>query len=72
VVRRMRAAGIVPGSTAPSPRALPAESLRARPETMTDFLAQLTTVFGGGAAWLRTHGLTETELDRFRESFLVD
>jgi protein-tyrosine phosphatase len=67
VSRRIDAGG---GLSARAPRNLPAASLRAVPETMTAFLDQLTTVFWGGAAWLRTHGLTEDELARFREHFL--
>jgi protein-tyrosine phosphatase len=68
VSRRLRNAG--GDGPAHAPRNLPAASLRAVPETMIEFLDQLTTVFGGGAAWLRTHGLSEAELTRFREHFL--
>jgi protein tyrosine/serine phosphatase len=69
VTRRMRGEGA--DALPQAPRNLPAAALRAVPQTMVEFLDQLTTVFGGGAAWLRTHGLTEAELTRFRENFLT-
>jgi protein-tyrosine phosphatase len=72
-MERMRAAGaLASGTKGGLPQDLPEESLRARPQTMAEFLDQLDTVFGGGAAWLRTHGLTEDELERFRAAFLTD
>lgn len=36
------------------------------PRVMAEFLAELHTVHGGGAAWLLSHGLSRTELDRLR------
>lgn len=72
VSRRLRASGADRDRSDRTPLNLPAEALRARPETMIEFLDQLTTVFGGGAAWLRVHGLTDAELTRFRTNFLTD
>jgi protein-tyrosine phosphatase len=70
VVRRMRLGAGDQHDRLPT--SLPAESRRAVPATMVEFLDQLTTVFGGGAAWLRTHGLTEAELTEFRANFLTN
>ncbi|GAA3385477.1 tyrosine-protein phosphatase [Cryptosporangium minutisporangium] len=70
VVRRLTAAsgGVLP----PSANSLPDEARRARPETMAEFLDQLTTVFGGGAGWLLAHGFADADLARFREALLED
>lgn len=72
VARMVRRLTATPGSKPPlSEDRLPPEVLRARPETMVEFLDQLTTVFGGGAGWLRTHGFTDADLTGFRANFLA-
>ena len=42
---------------------LPAEAHRARPETMTAFLQQMESRYGGVARWLTEHGLSAEELE---------
>jgi protein-tyrosine phosphatase len=45
---------------------LPAEAHRARPETMTAFLEQMDSRYGGVERWLADHGLSPEELSRLR------
>jgi len=45
---------------------LPAESHRARPETMAAFLQQMDARYGGVARWLTDHGMSAGELDALR------
>jgi protein-tyrosine phosphatase len=44
----------------------PADSYRVRPETMTAFLEQLESRYGGAARWLADHGLSPGDLSRLR------
>jgi protein-tyrosine phosphatase len=44
----------------------PPESHRPQAATMTAFLAELTAEFGGAAAWLTGHGLSQDDLDLLR------
>jgi len=45
---------------------LPAESHRARPESMAAFLQQMDVRYGGVARWLTDHGLSSGELNALR------
>jgi protein-tyrosine phosphatase len=42
-----------------------------RPETMAAFLAELDTRYGGAAAWLTAHGLSDEDLTRLRDKLLT-
>jgi protein-tyrosine phosphatase len=44
----------------------PPDSHRPQAATMAAFLAQLDTQFGGAAAWLTAHGLSQEDLDLLR------
>src|SRR6202012_4393035 len=42
-----------------------------RPETMAAFLAEVDTRYGGAAAWLTAHGLSDEDLTRLRDKLLT-
>lgn len=44
----------------------PADAHRPRAETMTAFLAELDARYGGAAAWLTAHGLSQDDLELLR------
>jgi protein-tyrosine phosphatase len=44
----------------------PADSHKPRADTMTAFLAELESRYGGAAAWLTAHGLSEEDLNLLR------
>jgi protein tyrosine/serine phosphatase len=45
---------------------VPADAHQARPQTMTAFLRELDSRYGGATQWLTEHGLTGPELTRLR------
>ena len=45
----------------------PAEAHRPRPETMTNFLAEVGTRYGGATRWLSDQGVTQEELGLLRD-----
>ena len=49
----------------------PAEAHRPQAATMTAFLAELESQYGGAAAWLTAHGLSEEDLSLLRAKLLL-
>jgi protein tyrosine/serine phosphatase len=49
----------------------PAEAHRPQAATMTAFLAELESQYGGAAAWLTAHGLSEDDLSLLRAKLLL-